>query len=114
MQYAADENFHGDILEALQKSFPDLDVIRVQDTHLYQAPDPEVLEWAAQENRIILTHDVQTLVGDAYARLKQGLPMPGVILVPSTLAISKAIHELEVIIGAGQPNDFVNRVFFVS
>jgi len=101
-------------LEALHKRFPDLDVVRIQDTHLYQAPDPEVLEWAAQENRIVLTHDVQTLVGDAYERLKQGLPMPGVILVPSTLAIGKAIYELGVMIGAGQPDDFDNQVVFVS
>lgn len=79
MRFAADENFDGKILKKLRLLFPDLDVVRVQDTEMYQQPDPAVLEWAAQENRIILTHDVQTLVGDAYARVEQGLPMAGVI-----------------------------------
>lgn len=113
MRFAADENFNGDILKQLRERFADLDVVRIQDTTLYQAPDPEVLEWAAQEERIILTHDVQTLVGDAYQRIENGLPMPGVILVPTTLPIGKALEDLEIAIGAGEPSDFESRVTFI-
>ena len=72
-----------------------------------------MLQWAAKEERIILTHDVQTLVGDAYARVEQGLSMSGVILVPETLAIGKALDDLEVAIGAGRPDDFKDRVTFI-
>ena len=113
MRFAADENFDGSLLKELRKRFPHLDIVRVQDTELYQAPDPAVLQWAAQEERIILTHDVQTLVGDAYARVEQGLSMSGVILVPETLAIGKALDDLEVAIGAGRPDDFKDRVTFI-
>ena len=80
---------------------------------MYQAPDPAILEWAASEARIILTHDVQTLIGDAYARVEKGLPMPGVILIPDTLAIGEALDELELFIGAGSPDDFEDRVIFI-
>jgi hypothetical protein len=72
-----------------------------------------VLEWAAQEGRIVLTHDVQTLVNDAYERISQGLPMPGVMLVPNTLTIGLALKDLEIAIGAGQPEDFEDRVTFI-
>lgn len=113
MRFAADENFNGRILERLCQRFEDLDVVRIQDTDFYSAPDPAVLEWAAQEERIILTHDVQTLVNDAYRRIEQGLPMPGVILVPNTLAIGLAVHDLEITIGAGNPEDFRDRVIFI-
>lgn len=113
MRFAADENFDGHILKQLRIRFPDLDIVRVQDTSMYQATDPAVLEWAAQENRIILTHDVQTLVGDAYARVERGLPMPGVILIPETLAIGKALDDLELSIRAGHPDDFRDRVTFI-
>jgi hypothetical protein len=113
MRFAADENFDGNILKERRKRFPDLDNVRVQDTRMYQAPDPAVLGWAAKEERIILTHDVQTLVGDAYAHVEQGLPLPGVILIPDTLPIGKALDDLEVAIGAGSPDNFKDRVTFI-
>jgi hypothetical protein len=113
MRFAADENFNGRIVERLCQRFEDLDIVRIQDTDFYGAPDPAVLDWAAQEERIVLTHDVQTLVNDAYERIKQGLPMPGVILVPNTLAIGLAVNELEIALGAGRPQDFEDRVTFI-
>ncbi|HWQ14971.1 MAG TPA: DUF5615 family PIN-like protein [Roseiflexaceae bacterium] len=45
------------------------------------APDPTVLEWAASEDRVLLTHDRATLVGFAYERAGRGEPMSGVIAV---------------------------------
>lgn len=113
MRFAADENFNGRILEALRQRFNNLDVVRIQDTASYGAPDPAVLEWAAQEGRILLTHDVQTLVKEAFKRISQGLLMPGVILVPSTLAIGLALNDLEILIGTGRSEDFENRVTFI-
>ena len=53
----ADENFNNDILRGLLRRNPSLDVVRIQDVGLTQASDPDVLEWAAQENRVLLTHD---------------------------------------------------------
>ncbi|HEX3052488.1 MAG TPA: DUF5615 family PIN-like protein [Aggregatilineaceae bacterium] len=113
MRFAADENFNGHILDRLRQTFEELDVVRIQDTSCYGASDPAVLEWAAQEERILLTHDVQTLVSYAYERIEQGLPMPGVILVPNTLVIGLAFNDLEILIGVGQPEDFENRVIFI-
>lgn len=77
MRFAADENFNGKVLDHLRLRLPDMDIVRVQDTVMYQSSDPDVLAWAANEGRILLTHDVQTLVNDAYNRVKVGLPMPG-------------------------------------
>jgi hypothetical protein len=35
-------------------------------------PDPDVLEWAAREGRILLTHDVNTMLGHAWDRVRLG------------------------------------------
>lgn len=113
MRFAADENFNGTVLKLLRKRFPQLDIVRVQDTAMVQASDPALLEWAAHEDRIILTHDVQTLVGYAYARVQQGLPMPGVFLIPESLDVGIALAELELAIGAGNPQDFRDQVTFI-
>lgn len=109
----ADENFDGRILDGIRARLPAVDVIRVQDTDSYQAADPVVLAWAANENRVLLSHDVSTLVNDAYSRVKAGLTMPGVIEVHRNTPVGQAIDELEILIGAGLPDDFENQVRYV-
>ena len=59
---AADENFNNDIVRGLLRRKPDLDIVRLQDVDLSGADDPTVLGWAAQENRVLLTHDVTTKI----------------------------------------------------
>jgi hypothetical protein len=39
--------------------------------------------------------------------------MPGVILVPNTLAFGLSVNELEIALGAGRPEDFEDRVTFI-
>jgi hypothetical protein len=60
MRFAADENFDGRILDGLRARMPHLNIVRVQDTEMYQSPDDKLLEWLAAEERILLTHDVRT------------------------------------------------------
>ncbi|MGV2391344.1 MAG UNVERIFIED_CONTAM: DUF5615 family PIN-like protein [Microcystis novacekii LVE1205-3] len=76
-----DENFNGAILRGLVRRLPELDIIRVQDVGLMNTDDPDILEWAANEGRILLTHDVATITMYAYNRVNQGLPMTGVVEV---------------------------------
>ena len=54
LRFVTDENFNNRILRALLREDPDFDVVRVQDTEVYQADDPIVLEWAAQNGRVLL------------------------------------------------------------
>jgi predicted nuclease of predicted toxin-antitoxin system len=58
---AADENFNNNIVRGLLRRNPDLNIVRIQDVGLSGADDPTVLEWSAQEGRILLTHDVSTI-----------------------------------------------------
>ncbi len=81
LRLAADENFNNDIVRGLSRRKPDLDIVRVQDVGLSGADDPTILEWAAQEGRLLLTHDVSTLTRYAYERVKAGKHMPGVFEV---------------------------------
>ena len=71
------------------------------------------MEWAAKENRILLTHDVHTMVNFAYDRVRAGQPMPGVIEVSDNIPIGQAIEELLVVLGASDPSELENRVIFV-
>lgn len=62
----SDENFNGDIIRGLFLRQPDLDLLRVQDVGLREADDPAILDWAARNERILLTHDRATMPNFAH------------------------------------------------
>ena len=113
MRFATDENFNGAMLTGLLSRLPDLDIVRIQDTDMYQSSDPELLQWLADQKRILLTHDIQTMPGFVYDRIRSGKLVTGVIAVHQDTPIGKAIDELELLIGASEPDEFQNHVRFV-
>jgi hypothetical protein len=94
LRLLADENFNGDIVRGLRLRQTNLDLVRVQDVGLVGADDPTVLNWAAENNRIILTHDRATMPAHAFERLAAGLEMPGLFLVSDRLPTGQAIDEI--------------------
>jgi len=94
LRLAADENLNNNIVRGLLRRRPQLDIVRIQDMGLSGADDPTVLEWAAQERRVLLTHDVSTITKYAYERVRAGQTMPGVFEVGRDVAIGRAIDDI--------------------
>jgi hypothetical protein len=93
VKFLIDENFKSAIVRGLLQQ-PGLDLIRVQDVGLLGASDAIILEWAAKEGRVLLTHDVNTITKYAYERLVGGLVMPGVIEVKQDASVGRIIHDI--------------------
>ncbi len=94
-----DENVDNNIMRGLARRLPHLDFVSVRDVGLAGSSDLVLLKWAANEQRIILTHDLKTMVRDANQLVAQGEPMAGVIFVPNQLEIGRAINDLEMVLG---------------
>jgi hypothetical protein len=91
----ADENFNNAIVRGLLQVKPDLDIVRVQDIGLSSTDDPVILGWAANEERVLLTHDVTTITKYAYERVEAGKKYrPGVIEVSRRVSLGTAIDEI--------------------
>jgi predicted nuclease of predicted toxin-antitoxin system len=90
---AAISGTKGDIVRGLHRRQPDLDLARVQDEGLIGADDPAILAWAAERERIVLTHDRATMPDLAYERVAAGEPMPGVFVVPRRMAVRQAMPQ---------------------
>ena len=113
MRFLADENFDNRILAGLRRRLPAVDILRVQDAGLIGAEDPEILAWAAEEDRILLTHDAATVPDFAYERIRAGAAMPGVIEVPRQMPIGQAVEDLLLVMAAGQPEDWDHQVIYL-
>ncbi len=94
LRLLADENFNNQIVRGLLRRKPEIDIVRVQDVGLSATDDRIILEWAAQQNRVLLTHDVETMTRYAYERVQAGLDMPGVFEVSRSVPVSLAIEEI--------------------
>jgi hypothetical protein len=110
IRLAADEDFNGIILRGLRRKFPALDVARAHTVGLAGALDEAILEWAARDERLLLTHDVTTMIPEAYARLHRGEAMWGVLVVPQWLSIGLAIEEIALVVECSGQEEWRNRV----
>ena len=110
MKFAADENFNNRIIRGLLRRHPDLDIVRIQDTAVAGADDLKVLEWAANVERILLTHDEKTIPHYAYERIGRGDMIAGVIVASNTLSIGMVIEDLLLIVACSSASEWVDQV----
>lgn len=112
--FLTDEDLNGNIIEALRDIEPSLDLMTAKDAGLMAHPDQQVLEWAASHARVVVSHDVNTMIHAAYERVRNRKPMPGLIIVPQQMAIGEAIEGLVLIAQCGEPGDLADQVRFVQ
>lgn len=113
LRLAADEDFNGRIVRGLRRREPQLDLVRVQDSEVFGASDPRVLDWAAGGGRILLTHDVSTMTSFAYQRARDGREMPGIIEVPQSVSIGRAIEDILLLAAASQSGEYEGQVLYL-
>lgn len=113
LRLAADENLNSDIVRGLLRRGPDLDIVRVQDVGLSGADDRTVLDWAAGEGRVLLTHDVTTLTRHAYDRVRAAQPMPGVFEVSRRVPIGQAIEGLLLIAECSAEGEWEGQIRYL-
>jgi Domain of unknown function (DUF5615) len=97
----------------LLRRIQELDVVTAYEAGLSEASDPELLEWAAGKERVVLTHDRRTMPDHAGDRIRAGLRMFGVVVVPKRLPLGQVIDELELIATCSVAGEWDNRIQFL-
>lgn len=113
MKFLTDEDFDNRIFRGLLRRLPNLDIVRVQDTEIASGSDPEVLAWAANENRVLISHDVNTMTFHFRERMNKGLTSPGILFVRQTLPIGFAIDELVLVAQFSLEGEYQNQMKFI-
>lgn len=109
----ADENFNNQIVRGVLRRDSQVDIVRVQDIGLSGVDDPTVLTWAAQQGRVVLTHDVETMTNFAYERVQAGLSMPGVFEVSRGVPVGLAIEEILLLSECSLEGEWEGQVRFL-
>ena len=113
MRLLTDENFNADIVSGLRLRKPDIELIQVQEVGLDGWDDPDVLEWAAAENRITLTNDVSTMIGFAEDRLRNKQQMSGLFVARKKFTVAELIDEFLIVVECSLEGEWESQIRFI-
>jgi hypothetical protein len=113
LRLLADENFNHDLIRGVLRVNPSLDLVRVQDVGLRETGDPAVLDWAARNRRLVLTHDVNTMPAFAYERIRRKESMPGMFVVNQQAASARIIADLLLLVECSGDGEWDGQVIYL-
>ena len=105
-----DQDLDHVILRALLLRVQNLDVITAHQAGLSNVSDPNLIAWAAEEERIIITHDRRTMPYHAANRLARAEKVAGIIVVSRQLPVSQVINDLEIIVSCSDMIEWENVI----
>ena len=114
VRFLADEDLRAAIIEGLRAREPALDMLDVKAAGLRGIKDPALLEIAAQQERITVSHDRETMTGYFRERVDSGKSTPGLFVVPQQAsAIGEIIEWLILVWAASQAEEWRSQIVFL-
>ena len=112
-RFLADEDLRYDIVRAVRRLEPTVEIKSVVELGLSGASDTEVLEFACVNHWLVVSHDVNTMRGLAAQRIVAGEGMAGLLLAPQTRSTRAIAESLLLIWSASQLGEWEERVEYL-
>lgn len=109
----ADHNLNDHVVSGVLRRDPTISFVRTRERGWRNLPDPELLERAAGEGRILVTHDKSTMRDFAFERVMTGLPMSGVFVLRPSASLASVIDALAIVCGASDADEWRDDVHWV-
>lgn len=109
VRYQADADLNQVIVTGVLRQEPTIDFQTAFAAGLKGIKDPEVLAIAAQQGRILVSHDRKTMPSE-FAEFIINNQSAGVLIVSRKLAIEVVIEELLMIWSASSAEEWVDRI----
>jgi hypothetical protein len=112
VRFLADASLHGAIVTGCVRREPAIDFISARAATLDGLSDPDVLAIAADQGRILVTHDFRTMPKH-FADFLATATSPGVFLVRQHSPLALVIEDLVLIWTASAAEDWINRIVVI-
>jgi hypothetical protein len=113
VRFLADEDLDADIVEGLRSREPAIDILDVKSAGLRGTKDPALLDLAAQQDRILITHDRRTMTRHVRERLASGKSSAGLFIVPQQSPIGEIIEWLLLVWTASQAEEWHDKIVYL-
>lgn len=108
-----DQDLDHDILRGLLRRTPQLDAVTAFELGMEAATDRQLLIRAAQEGRIIVTHDRKTMPTHAADLIGEGQNIAGLFVVRRSLPLHQVIEDLALMITCSENDEWVNVIRYL-
>jgi hypothetical protein len=112
-RFLADHDLNEQIVTGVLRREPAIEFLRARDVGMDDRSDSEVLDHAATEGLIVVSHDVNTMPANAYGRLAAGLALAGLLMVRQAQPIGSVIDTLVLIWSASEADEWHDQVAFL-
>jgi hypothetical protein len=114
VKWLADENFDNDILRGIRRRAASFDVVRAQDlAQISGSDDSALLSWATSNERVVLTHDLSTMIPAMREQLKRFASCAPILFVRDSLAISEVIEDILLLDDCSTDADWAAGVLYL-
>ena len=108
-----DQDFDHDILRGVVRRISGLDYLTSFSARVGRLSDIELLRWAAQKQRILLTHDLKTMPSIFEELYLQGAELEGIFIVPRGMSMARSIDDLSILIACSENDEWKNTVLIL-
>jgi len=112
IRFQVDADLNQIILLATVRREPSMDFQTAGTADLVQRRDKEVLAIAAQEKRLLVTHDQKTMPRH-FAEFITTETSPGLLVVPQHLAVATVVENSLLIWFTTEAEEWTNRISFL-
>lgn len=112
IKFQGDYDLKRAIINGVKRRQPAIDFQNADEANLRGVPDEDVLAYAANEGRILVSHDRRTMP-DHFADFIVNQNSPGLILIEQRLPIREAIEDLLLIWEASEAEEWINKLEFI-
>jgi len=113
IRFLADADLDCAIVRGVRRCEPSIDFKSANEAALEGLADPEALELAAAEGRILVSHDTSTMPVHFAARSHLGLKSPGVLLTIQSADVGDVIESLLIIWPASREEEWIGQVHYL-
>lgn len=109
VRFQADADLNQNIVKATLRLEPSIDFQTASIAGLAGLPDSMVLKLAAEQGRILVSHDRKAMP-EHFGQFIQSENCPGILIVSQREPVSQVADELLLIWLATEPDEWVNRI----
>ena len=113
VRFLADADLNKAIVNGVLRREPAIEFLTAHAAGLRKMKDPEILALAAEQGRVLVSHDVGTMPAYFRAFTKSDSRSAGLFLVPQSLDIGIAIEELLLIWLTSEAAEWENRLQWI-
>ena len=113
IRFQADNDLKFGIVKAVRRREPAIDFASAQEADLEGVGDPELLERAAREDRVLVSHDRRTMLEHFRAHLATGKSSPGVLIVSQGAPIGVVAEAILFVWSLCDPLELRNQAHYL-